>query len=174
LSKQLFRDCVDMEVIADKYALVAALVQKFVVPRQALVVWRGSEKDVFPGVMLAAGIEMRQITLSGHKATVACLDKLEELLANYPDGGVIITTVGMSNGLGPMLAAHTSWPVIAVPNTAKERPHDAWSSLEVPSGVPLATILSSGNAVLAALNILAQKNPLAYMLRQYAIEGLDQ
>jgi phosphoribosylaminoimidazole carboxylase/phosphoribosylaminoimidazole-succinocarboxamide synthase len=174
LSKQLFRDCVDMEVIADKYALVAALVQKFVVPRQALVVWRGSEKDVFPGVMLAAGIEMRQITLSGHKATAACLEKLEELLANYPDGGVIITTVGMSNGLGPMLAARTSWPVIAVPNTAKERPHDVWSSLEVPSDVPLATILSPGNAALMALNILAQKNPLAYMLQQYQVEELDQ
>jgi phosphoribosylcarboxyaminoimidazole (NCAIR) mutase len=71
-----------------------------------------------------------------------------------------------------MLAARTSWPVIAVSMTAKERPHDVWSSLETPSQVPLLTALSVKNAILAALNMLAQKNPIAYMHRQYAIEQL--
>lgn len=173
LSKQLFRDCASMEDIADKYALVANLVQRLTIPHQAIVLWRGSDNDeAFPTVPHLAGITTVEETESGHKAPELCLPLLEDLLAAYPDGGVIITLIGMSNGLGPMLAARTSWPVIAVSMTAKERPHDVWSSLETPSQVPLLTALSVKNAILAALNMLAQKNPVAYMHRQYAIEQL--
>jgi phosphoribosylaminoimidazole carboxylase/phosphoribosylaminoimidazole-succinocarboxamide synthase len=173
LSKQLFRDNADMDKIADAYALVAGLVERLRIPEQVLVTWRGSDKDTFLEIPDVAGIEEAYVVSSGHKSTSKCLAKLEETLADHPEGGVIIAVVGMSDGLGPMLAARTSWPVIAVPATAKERPHDVWSSLEMPSGVPLLTVLSPKNAVLAALNILAQKNPAAYMHRQYAIEELD-
>ncbi|MGB2791571.1 MAG: phosphoribosylaminoimidazolesuccinocarboxamide synthase, partial [Candidatus Moraniibacteriota bacterium] len=174
LSKQLFRDNLNMDVIADKYALVANLVERFTIPDQALVLWRGSDRDAFPEVSGVAGITKVEITQSGHKAPSVCLDVLEQTLAKYPEGGVILALVGMSNGLGPMLATRTSWPVIAVPLTANSRPHDAWSSLEVPSAVPLLSVLSPKNAVLAALNVLAQKNPAAYMERQYALEELDK
>jgi len=44
----------------------------------------------------------------------------------------------------------------------------------MPSQVPMGTILSSKNAMLMTLNILAQKNPVAYMHRQYSIEELDK
>ena len=44
----------------------------------------------------------------------------------------------------------------------------------MPGNVPLCTVLSHKNAVLAALNILAQKNPVAYMKRQATIESLDR
>ena len=44
----------------------------------------------------------------------------------------------------------------------------------MPSDVPNATMLKEKNAILNALNILAQKNPAAYMYRQYAIEELDK
>jgi len=173
LSKQLFRDNADMQKIADSYALVANLVKNFSIPKQAVVFWRGSEKDQLPTFLNLPGIEKVYIIESGHRFTIVCLLKLKEILATYPEGGVIITIVGMSNGLGPMLASHTSWPIIAVPSTIKDKPHDVWSSLEMPSNVPLLTILSPNNAALAALNILAQKNPVAYMHRQYAIEELD-
>jgi phosphoribosylaminoimidazole carboxylase / phosphoribosylaminoimidazole-succinocarboxamide synthase len=79
----------------------------------------------------------------------------------------------MSNGLGPILAAHTAWPVVSIPNGYKEFPLDIWSSLRTPSDVPMATICSDNNAIDYALNILAQKNPLLYMLRQLRIEELD-
>lgn len=175
LSKQLFRDCASMDEIADKYALVANLVQRLTIPHQAIVLWRGSANDdAFPVIPRLAGIETVEVTVSGHKAPEHAIPRLEELVATYPEGGVILSLIGMSNGLGPMLAARTSWPVIAVPMTGKERPHDVWSSLEVPSQVPLLTVLSEKNAILAALNILAQKNPVAYMHRQYAIESLVQ
>lgn len=175
LSKQLFRDGADMETIANAYALVAKLVGQFRIPRQALVLWRGSDKDEFPVLSdLPAGVEVVQITASGHKETKRCLRELKRLMTAYPEGGVITEGVGMSNGLGPMLAPHTSWLVFAVCLTAKQRPHDVWSSLETPSNVPLATFLSWKNACDAALNVLAQKNPAAYAQRQLAIEELDE
>jgi len=175
LSKQLFRDNAQMGEIEDKYALVANLVNRFTIPKQAIVLWRGSKDDKLPDFdneLHKVGVYF--IIQSGHKSPGACLVQLEDILANYPEGGVIINIVGMSNGLGPILSARTNWPTIGVCTTAEVHPEDAWSSLRMPSQVPMLTVLSSKNAVLAALNILAQKNPVAYMYRQYAIEELDK
>ena len=70
----------------------------------------------------------------------------------------------------------TSLPKYSLPITHKEEEHpeDVWSSLRMPSQVPMLTVLSPKNAVLAGLNILAQTNPIAYMYRQHAIEELDK
>lgn len=173
LSKQLFRDNVDMKQIADKYALVARLVQQFRIPKQAIVVWRGSKDDPVPEIPSVPGIETFDVVVSGHKSPQRSLYRLEEILTEFPEGGVILACVGMSNGLGPVLAARTSWPVVGVSLTADKFEQDVWSSLRMPSNVPMGTILSPKNAVLMALNILAQKNPAAYAVRQMAIEELD-
>ena len=174
LSKQLFRDNYNLEEISEKYALVAKLVEKFSVPKQAIVIWRGSETDELPQWRGIHGVDIVNIVKSGHKSPGTCLDELEKVLANYPQGGVIIAAVGLSNGLGPILAARTSWPVIALPLTCKTSPNDVWSSLSLPSRVPLLTICKAENAYLAAFNILAQKNPVAYAFRQEGIENLDK
>lgn len=174
LSKQLFRDNADMEQIADKYALVARLVQQLRIPKQAIVVWRGSKDDPVPEIPTVAGVKMVDIVLSGHKSPQQCLLKLEQVLTEFPEGGVILACVGMSNGLGPVLSARTSWPVIGIPITNEKFSEDVWSSLRMPSQVPMGTILSTKNAALMALNILAQKNPAAYAVRQLAIEELDE
>jgi len=52
-------------------------------------------------------------------------------------------------------------------------PADAWSSIRMPSHVPLATVWPEKNAIELALNILARTNPLVYALRQREIEDLD-
>lgn len=174
LSKQLFRDNAEMGDIADKYALVANLVKKFRIPKQAIVLWRGSKDDKIPKVPELAGIDEVNVIKSGHKSPDKCSPSLEEVLANYPEGGVIIALVGKSNGLGPMLSARTNWLVIGVVITAKECPEDVWSSLSMPSQVPMVTVLSSENAVLAGLNVLSQNNPIVYMHRQYYIEELEK
>ena len=174
ISKQLFRDNFNMDEIADKYATVADLVTRFAVPKQAIVLWRGSQDDKSLELFELAGIEKIDIVSSGHKSPSACIANLEKVLAAYPEGGVILATVGMSNGLGPILSARTSWPVIGVPITVDKFSDDVWSSLRMPSQVPMGTILSSKNAMLMTLNILAQKNPVAYMHRQYSIEELDK
>ena len=174
LSKQLHRDGLPLSEVEAKFGLVTEMIQQFRLPKQALVLWRGSKDDQLPEVPKIPGVEViDDIALSGHKKTKACLKKLEELQRDYPDGGVIITPVGMSNGLGPILSSHSAWPVIGVPTHVKEHPEDVWSNLRLPSQNPMATILSDKNAVLLALNILAPKNPAAYMERQYAIEQLD-
>jgi len=174
LSKQLFRDNYAMEEISESYAFVAKLAERFSFPKQAIVIWRGSDNDKLPVPADVPGIEIVQIIKSGHKSPADCLAKLERILANYPQGGVIIAAVGLSDGLGPILAARTSWPVIALPLTIKESPQDVWSSLAMPSNVPLITVCKAENAYLAALNILAQNNPFAYAFRQQVIEEFDK
>lgn len=176
LSKEAFRQGEKLDEVEKKYGFVAGLAQRFIVPNQVLVFWRGSDSDDFPDVSWlgdSRNISVEEVTLSGHKSTQKCLGKLEEMITKYPEGGVIVACVGMSNGLGPVLAARTGWPVIGVPMTADKFPEDVWSSLRMPSQVPIATVLSGKNAVLLALNILAQKNPIAYAIRQASIEALD-
>lgn len=174
VSKQVFRDGGKLDEVESKYGYVASMVSQFRLPKQALVIWKGSPDDKSPDTKdVPPSIRVVEIALSGHKKTNACLSNLEEILRDYPDGGVFLVPVGMSNGLGPVLSSHTSWPVVGVPVSAKEFPDDVWSSLRLPSQNPMATILSDKNAVLFALNILAQKNPAAYAERQLAIEELD-
>jgi len=175
LSKQLFRDNANMGDIEDKYALVASLVNRFSIPKQAVVVWRGSINDQLPDFPVVPGVVFEDVIFSGHKSPQVCIEELEELLTKYPEGGVVLAYVGKSNGLGPTLSARTSWPVINIPLTAESFPADIWSNLRMPSAVPAMTMLPSyGNPILAALNILGLKNPAAYAYRQFAIEKLDK
>lgn len=174
LSKQAFRDGEDLEKIEPKYQIVADLAQDFPhISEQALVLWTGSEKDEVPEVPDIPGIRVVKKIISGHKKTALCLAELEKMEREFPGGGVIVAKVGLSNGLGPVLSTHTHWPVISVPATAKTFPGDVWSSLRMPSGVPMAVIERDSNAVDLALNILAKKNPIAYMERRFKLEGLD-
>lgn len=174
ISKQVFRDGGALNIVEANYAHVAEMVNQFRIPRQAIVRWRGSDKDELEkNLPKIPGVEIVDVVLSGHKNTAACLGKLEEILREYPDGGVIIAKVGMSNGLGPILASHCSWPIISVPASCEKFPDDVWSSLRLPSSNPMGTILSEKNAILFALNILGQTNPAAYAHVQYELEKLD-
>lgn len=177
LSKEAFRQGEALSEVEQKYGIVSDLIGKFRIPQQCLVLWRGSDKDKFPEFSQSlnlSSIEIEKITASGHKSPQRCLDILEGLLRKYPDGGVIVAKIGMSNGLGPMIAARTSWPVISIPATLSENPEDIWSSLRMPSSVPMAVICSEDNATSFALKILAQKNPLLYQQLQKKIEELDE
>ncbi len=176
LSKEAFRQGEKLDEVEKKYGFVAELSQNFRIPKQALVMWRGSDSDEFPDmsqIKKLDNISIEEITLSGHKSTNLSLDRLEKVFTQYSSGGVILAFVGMSNGLGPILSTRTTWPVVGVPMTTEKFSEDVWSSLRMPSNVPMVTVLSPKNAVLVALNILAQKNPIVYMHRQYTIEQMD-
>ncbi|TSC80380.1 MAG: Uncharacterized protein G01um101425_34 [Candidatus Peregrinibacteria bacterium Gr01-1014_25] len=174
VSKQLFRDDHPLSEVEGKYALVARLTEQMRIPRQAIVLWRGSVKDPGPSDSVhCPGVTVESVACSAHKAPVATLQTFDGLLDRYPDGGVILAVVGKSDGLGPVLAARSSWPIIAVCATAKEFPDDLWSSLRMPSSVPLLVAPDVDNGVLAALNILSHRNPAAYAMRRMAIETLD-
>lgn len=180
ISKQLFRDGAGEAAVMSGYLYYAKVVEQFRIPKQALVLWRGSGSDDYPELpdyCLAAGlaspvpgVNTVKITCSGHKQTSRALRELNRLHTKYPEGGVILSIVGRSNGLGPTLAPKTTWPVISIPASAKSFPEDVWSNIRMPSNVPHGTILDPQNAVDFALNILSKTNPVVYMHRQYAIE----
>ena len=172
LSKESFRQGEELSEVEKKYGIVSSMVNQIRIPKQILVFWKGSKSDDSPNFQIPY-IDTKEIILSGHKSPRKALNQLDRIIREYPDGGVIVAKVGRSDGLGPMLAARTNWPAIAIPATIDKSPEDIWSSIRMSSNVPLLTAWPEENAMLAAQNILAQKNPLLYMQRQKQIEELD-
>jgi phosphoribosylaminoimidazole carboxylase/phosphoribosylaminoimidazole-succinocarboxamide synthase len=174
VSKQLFRDGHPLAEVEEKYAVVARLAERARVPRQALALWTASGKDAYPEYpQLLPGVTVRQICCSAHKSPGKAIEILDSLMYDYPEGGAIVALVGMSNGLGPTLSARTTWPVVNVPLRYETHVRDVWSCLDLPSNVPASTVASPANAVLHALNGLAQSNPALYARLRYDIEERD-
>ena len=73
--------------------------------------------------------------------------------------GVIIAAAGAAAHLAGVLAAHTTLPVIGVPinGTALQGVDALYATVQMPSGVPVATVAIDGakNAALLAIQILA-------------------
>jgi phosphoribosylcarboxyaminoimidazole (NCAIR) mutase len=178
-SKQIFRDFGEAGLTesAEKYAYVASLVQQFGIPRQAIVLWRGSTSDPLPDLAIFKksfpSIEVIEVVESGHKATVRCLKKAQSIMAAYPQGGVFVCLVGRSNGLGPISAAHVEWPVLSFPVTYAEFPDDIHASVHMPKETPNLTVWPADNIEPAVLSLLSASNPTAYTLRRMRIEQLD-
>lgn len=167
ISKQTYRDGGNLSAVAEKYRLVAELTDRFALPKQQVILWRGSEKDDLQSFWesltphQSPSIEVIEVTCSVHKNPVDSLRTLQKAVSSIPDS-IIIAYIGMSNGAGPTLAANTTIPVITVPASYREFREDIWSSLRCPSNVPAMTVLSPSNATLAALQILATHNPALY------------
>ena len=99
------------------------------------------------------------IVASAHKVPEKVIEIVEKLNKD-PQPQVIITVVGMSNGLGGVAAGSCVHPVITCPpaKTLEEYQVDLNSSLRMPSDVPVMTVLHPKNAALAAVRILAEGN----------------
>lgn len=182
IDKQVYRDGGEIADVAEKYRRVAEITSHFRLPAQQVIVWRGSEKDdVSPVVQAldqlcggypgAASQRLKRTisTYSLHKEPILGLNMLHSLVQQVPDS-VVIAYIGRSNGAGPTLSASTTVPVITVPANFEDFPEDVWSSLRTPSNVPVATVLEPSNAALAALEILALRNPLLYMFLRESVE----
>ena len=164
IDKQVYRDGGALDDVAAKYRRVAEITGRFKVPRQRIVLWRGSDKDkpeAFSEALGDLADMMTVVTCSVHKEPVAAAATLHRMLQEVPDS-VVIAYIGRSNGAGPVLSAMSTIPVITVPASVKEFPDDLWSSLRAPSNVPVMTVLEPSNAVLAALQILSARNPRIY------------
>ena len=86
---------------------------------------------------------------SAHKNTRDVLEKLEYF--NKGSGKIVFVTVaGMSNALSGVTACNTNYPVIACPpfSDKDDQMLNINSTLQMPSKVPTATILSPGNVAL--------------------------
>ena len=173
IDKQVYRDGGALDEVAAKYRRVAEITSHFHLPRQRIILWRGSEKDNPDAFVQALGNLtdlMTVVTCSVHKEPVAAAGIFHRMLQEVPDS-VVIAYIGRSNGAGPTLSAMSTVPVITVPASIKEFPDDIWSSLRAPSTVPVMTVLEPANAVLAALQILSGRNPRLYAQVRGEIEN---
>lgn len=168
IDKQLYRNGADINIVTAKYRLVEKLTGNFTLPRQQLIFWRASKSDdltdfhdAFRTYNASEICKIRFVTYSIHKEPILACEEIAKLVQEVPDS-VVIVYCGRSNGAGPTLSAQCTVPVITVPATWREFPEDVWSSLRAPSETPVATILDPKNAVLAALQILAMRNPRLY------------
>jgi len=93
--------------------------------------------------------------------------------------GVIIAAAGMAAHLAGAVAANTTLPVIGIPISCKNTGGvDAlWATVQMPSGIPVATVAIDGaaNASLLAVEILALSEPvLARALDAARAAGADK
>ena len=110
-------------------------------------------------LMKEFGVSTKTVTASAHKVPEKVMQIVEDLnTAKEPT--VIITVVGMSNGLGGVVAGSSVHPVINCPpyKDMDEYFADIHSNLRMPSDVPALTVLHPKNAALAALRILAESD----------------
>lgn len=105
------------------------------------------------------GIPYKIIVASAHKVPEKVIAEVEKLNQS-PEPEVVITVVGLSNGLGGVVAGSCVHPVINCPPFKNEQEYlaDIHSSLRMPSYVPVMTVLNPKNAAMAAVKILAESD----------------
>lgn len=126
----------------------------------------GSKADVPFTEKIAAmlkddfGIPSEIIVASAHKVPEKVVTLIEKLNA-ATEPMVVMTVVGMSNGLGGVMAGSCVHPVLNCPpfETLEEYMIDLHSSLRMPSDVPVMTVLNPKNAAVAAARILGESDP---------------
>jgi len=134
----------------------------------------GSDSDL--GVMAEAGKILKEFGVA-YEITVCSAhrtpDRAHEYAITARDRGlkVIIAGAGGAAHLAGVLAAQTTLPVIGVPINSKLKGLDSLlSTLQMPSGIPVATVAIDGakNAGILAVEILATTdNALAEKLDKY-------
>jgi 5-(carboxyamino)imidazole ribonucleotide mutase len=122
----------------------------------------GSKTDVefaqkIADMLKEYGVGSEIIVASAHKVPEKVVKEVEKLNART-DPTVVITVVGMSNGLGGVVAGSCVHPVINCPpyKDMQEYFTDIHSNLRMPSDVPAGTVLHPKNAALLALRILGE------------------
>ena len=105
------------------------------------------------------GVASEIIVASAHKVPEKVIEEIKKLNARK-DPTVVITVVGMSNGLGGVVAGSCVHPVINCPpyKDLNEYMADIHSNLRMPSDVPAMTVINYKNAALCALRILGESD----------------
>ncbi len=105
------------------------------------------------------GVMSEIIVASAHKVPEKVIEVIEKL-NKRTEPTVVITCVGMSNGLGGVVAGSCVHPVVNCPpyKDLTEYQVDLSSNLRMPSDVPVMTVLHPKNAALSALRILAESD----------------
>ncbi len=126
-----------------------------VVPMGASVKDKGHWEKIQASLVEAGIPHTEPFYASAHKQTQTVLDHIKKMDTSI-EPIVYLTFAGRSNGLSPVVAGNTHNPVIACcpySDTATMQ-MDVWSSLRMPSQLPLAVIIEPGNAALYAKRII--------------------
>ncbi|MGQ9508003.1 MAG: 5-(carboxyamino)imidazole ribonucleotide mutase [Thermodesulfobacteriota bacterium] len=126
----------------------------------------GSENDLT--IMEKAAEVLKEMNIP-YEIDIGSAHRLPEKTAHYAKTArergieVLIAGAGMSAHLAGVLAAHTTLPVIGVPikSGALEGVDSLYSTVQMPTGVPVATVGIDGakNAAYLACEILSIKYP---------------
>ena len=110
-------------------------------------------------ILTEYGVTSEIIVASAHKVPEKVVQVIEKLNTRT-EPTVVITCVGMSNGLGGVVAGSCVHPVVNCPpyKDLAEYQVDLSSNLRMPSDVPVMTVLHPKNAALSALRILAESD----------------
>ncbi len=138
----------------------------------------GSDSDL--PIMGEAAKVLKEMGIP-YEMDISSAHRLPEKTANYAktarDRGleVLIAGAGMAAHLAGVLAAHTTLPVIGVPlkSGALNGVDALYSTVQMPSGIPVATVAIDGakNAAYLACEILSIKYPeIARRLESYRSE----
>lgn len=129
-----------------------------------VVIVAGSQKDkdfveIMENELLARKINFRSFYVSAHKQPQELL-KIIDQYQKLNKKVVFITTAGLSNALSGFVAANSFFPVTACPPFKDKLDYlvNIHSTLQMPSEVPVMTVIDPHNAVLAARRILDKKS----------------
>jgi 5-(carboxyamino)imidazole ribonucleotide mutase len=126
----------------------------------------GSENDL---AVMKKAIEVLKEMEVAWEVAISSAHRLPEKTAAYAKSArargieVIIAGAGMAAHLAGVLASHTTLPVIGVPikSGALQGTDALYSTVQMPSGIPVATVAIDGakNAAYLACEILSIKYP---------------
>ena len=115
-------------------------------------------------VLKEYGVPFEVHVYSAHRTPVQAAEFVKGAKDN--GFGVIIAAAGMAAHLAGAVAANTVLPVIGIPVSCKNTGGvDAlWSTVQMPSGIPVATVAIDGaaNAALLAVEMLALSDEALY------------
>ncbi|XP_039606832.1 multifunctional protein ADE2 isoform X2 [Polypterus senegalus] len=172
--KQVYRDLKEvtpeaMQMVKKNFEWVAERVQLLLESKnpERVVVLMGSTSDIahsekIKKACVGYGIRCALRVTSAHKGP----DETMRIKAEYEGDGVptvFVAVAGRSNGLGPVLAGNTAFPVINCPPVSPDwGAQDIWSSLRMPSGLGCTTVLSPEAAAQFAAQIFGLNNHLVW------------
>ena len=124
---------------------------------ELVVIVAGSEKDLkfvekLKKELKSVDIYSKEYIASAHKQTQATLNLIQKYQRKIGKLRMVwVTVAGRSNALSGVVAANSSYPVIACPpfQDKMDMLTNINSSLQCPSKVPVMTILEPGNVALA-------------------------
>ena len=138
----------------------------------------GSDSDfpiVSPAIkrLKSFGIPVEVRVMSAHRTPDAAAEFSKN--AKTEGFGVIIAAAGKAAHLGGVLAAHTTLPVIGIPvkSSTLDGLDALLSTVQMPSGVPVATVAIDGAdnaAILAAQMLALSDDSIAAQLEQMKVD----